>query len=164
MSDAELDQVAAWLLREDPRGERFAIVLRKTLDQLYDGQHTGRYRWAQLYKTEKTHCGSLVEINLQRAFRFDNGERMDYRIAGFEVDCKYSQTLGRWMIPREAVGHLCLLVWADDQQSKWSVGLIRIDKRFLNKGNQDLKRTINSAGCTRIRWLFNEKSLPPNGP
>ncbi len=47
---------------------------------LLDGQHTGRYRWDQLHKTEKTHFGTLVEINLQRAFGFDDGMTMDFAI------------------------------------------------------------------------------------
>jgi Restriction endonuclease NaeI len=56
--------VAAYLLAEDPRGRRFAAALRRTIDMLLDGQHTGRYRWEELHKTEKTHAGTLVEINL----------------------------------------------------------------------------------------------------
>ena len=73
---------------------------------LLDGQHTGRYRWDQLYKTEKTHFGTLVEINLQRAFGFADGQSMDFAIRGIDVDCKYSQSRGDWMIPPEAMGQL----------------------------------------------------------
>lgn len=69
---------------------------------LLDGQHTGRFRWDQLYKTEKAHAGTLIEINLQREFGFGDGLEMDYRIAGIDVDCKFSQTRGAWMIPPEA--------------------------------------------------------------
>src|SRR5215213_10097391 len=92
--DGELDAVLADLLHRDPDGSRTARVLRNTLDQLYDGQRTRRYRWDQLYKTEKTHCGTLVEINLQREFRFTDGGTLDYCLAGVEVDCKFSQSLG----------------------------------------------------------------------
>ena len=67
-ADPELDLVQAELYRLDPRGRRFAAVLRDTLDQLYDGQHTGRWNYDQLHKTEKTHMGTLVEINLHRRF------------------------------------------------------------------------------------------------
>ena len=62
--DAELEAVKAEILKLDPNGIRTAQVLRDTFDQLYDGQRTGRYRVDQLHKTEKTHCGTLVEINL----------------------------------------------------------------------------------------------------
>jgi hypothetical protein len=50
----ELAAVAAEVRKLDPCGTRTARVLRETFDQLYDGQRTGRYRWDQLYKTEKT--------------------------------------------------------------------------------------------------------------
>src|SRR6478609_7224287 len=94
--DDARDAIVAAFRAADPDGQRAARVFRDTLDQLYDGQHSGRYRWDQLYKTEKTHCGTLVEINLHREFRFENGQVMDYRIAQVEADCKYSQTLGGW--------------------------------------------------------------------
>jgi hypothetical protein len=159
----ELEAVAQEILHMDLQGSRIGTVLRDTLDQLYDGQRTGRYRWDQLYKTEKTHCGTIVEINLHREFQFADGQTMDYLIAGVEVDCKYSQSLTGWMIPREAMGHLCLLVWADDVKAQWSLGLVRITGERLNPGNnQDSKKSLNSAGRAGIRWLFQRCPLPPN--
>jgi hypothetical protein len=119
-SDAELDAVEAELHRLDPAGDQVAAVLRDTLDQLYDGQHTGRWNYDQLHKTEKTHMGTLVEINLHRQFGFADGDATDYRIAGIEVDCKYSMTYGGWELPPEAIGHLCLLITANDETSTWS--------------------------------------------
>jgi Restriction endonuclease NaeI len=92
--DAELTAVAAEIRSFDLDGSRTARVIRNTFDQLYDGQRTGRYRWDQLYKTEKTHCGTLLEINLQREFKFSDGPTLDYLIGGVDVDCKYSQTIG----------------------------------------------------------------------
>ena len=62
--DGERDRVAEHLLALDPAGQRFGRALRRTIDMLLDGQHTGRYRWDQLHKTEKTHACTLVEINL----------------------------------------------------------------------------------------------------
>jgi hypothetical protein len=131
---------------------------------LYDGQRTGRYRWDQLYKTEKTHCGTLVEINFQRKFKFHDGSKLDYEIAGYEVDCKYSQTLGAWMIPPEVHGHLCLLVWAEDNQCpRWSMGLVRVSPDRLNAGgNRDAKSTLNGVGRESITWLTENAPLPPN--
>jgi hypothetical protein len=80
-ADPELDAVQAELYRLDPSGDQVAAVLRDTLDQLYDGQHTGRWSYEQLRKTEKTHMGTLVEINLHRQFGFEDGDVTDYRIA-----------------------------------------------------------------------------------
>lgn len=159
----ELLAVKAHLLQDDPDGRRFGRVLRHTFDQLFNGEVTGRYAWEQLRQTEKTHAGSMVEINLHRAFDFDDGILMDYRIAGIEVDCKYSQTFGQWMIPPEATGHLCLLVWADDNQSRWSAGLLRIHRNLLNGGeNRDLKTTIKASARRQIEWLWWNAPLPEN--
>ena len=161
--DSELETVVSEIQRMDPTGSRIARVLRESFDQIYDGQRSGHYRWDQLHKTEKTHFGTLVEINLNHEFRFGEGHTMDYSIAGVEVDCKYSQTIGGWMIPREAIDHLCLLVWADDEQGVWSLGIIRITANILNSGkNLDSKRTISAANRVGIRWIFDKSALPPN--
>ena len=153
-SDLALHTVSDQILRIDPTGERIGTVLRETIDQLYDGQRTGRYRWEQLLKTEKTHCGTLVEINLHRAFNFADGTKLDYKIAGNEVDCKYSQKLGGWMIPPEAHGELCLLVWASDELSKWNIGIVRAHPHFLGGKNRDGKSTLNQEGRLAIHWLY----------
>lgn len=163
MKDTELDQVLAEYQGQDPDGQKTADVLRATFDQLYDGQRTGRYRWDQLHKTERTHGGTLVEINLQRRFGFADGQQLDYRIADIEVDCKYSQSLGGWMIPPEAVGQICLLAWASDEKGVWSLGLVRATADKLNGGkNRDLKSTLSAKGRDEIRWLFERAELPPN--
>ena len=39
---------------------------------------------------------------------------LDYAIAAADVDCKYSQELYGWMIPPEAIDHLCLVLSAVD--------------------------------------------------
>ncbi|MFD9563646.1 NaeI family type II restriction endonuclease [Streptomyces sp. NPDC059994] len=161
--DPELAAVYESLRQADPTGQRFAAVLRDTIDQLLNGEVTGRYDWKTLFKTEKTHAGTVVEINLQREFKFDDGIDMDYRIAGTDVDCKYSQAFGGWMIPPEAMGHLCLLVWADDCKSRWSAGLLRIEPEWLNKGNnRDLKLTVKAEHRNKILWLWHEAELPEN--
>lgn len=163
MNDGALEEVYSELKAADPDGSRMARTIRNTLDQLYDGQHTGRYRWDQLHKTEKTHCGTLVEINLQRDFSFADGIKLDYSIAGHEVDCKYSQTSGSWMIPNEARDELCLVVTASDTASDWSAGLVRMTESSLSPGrNRDAKTTLNALGRQAIRWLQHHAALPPN--
>ncbi|MFE2550711.1 NaeI family type II restriction endonuclease [Streptomyces sp. NPDC059355] len=161
--DPELALVYSQLRQLDPAGQRFATVLRDTIDQLLHGEVTGRYDWKSLFKTEKTHAGTVVEINLQREFAFEDGVDMDYRIGGVDVDCKYSQKFGGWMIPPEAVGHLCLLVWADDKESLWSAGLLRIAPELLNGGsNRDMKLTVKAEHRAKILWLWRDAALPEN--
>ncbi|OIV38308.1 restriction endonuclease [Mangrovactinospora gilvigrisea] len=161
--DSEIEQVRIELQALDPDGRRFAAAIRRTFDMLLDGRNTGRFRWEQLFKTEKTHCGTLVEINLQREFGFDGGQSMDYSVTGIDVDCKYSQAMWHWTIPPEAIGHICLLVWADDQAGIWSAGLARITDDILNQGrNRDGKSTIRAAKRGRITWLHRDATLPEN--
>jgi hypothetical protein len=153
--DAELDAVEAELYRLDPAGDQVATVLRDTLDQLYDGQRTGRWKYDQLHKTEKTYMGTLVEINLHRQFGFDDGDVTDYRIAGIEVDCKYSMTYGGWELPPEAIDHLCLLITASDEASSWSASLIRVREGYLrDRGNRDSKRQLSATGRGYVRQLW----------
>ena len=162
--DPELDAVEAELYRLDRTGDTVATVIRDTFDQLYDGQHTGRYSFEELHKTEKTHMGTLIEINLHRAFDFEDGDATDYRIAGVEVDCKYSMTPGKWMLPPEVMGQLALLITADDQTSSWRSGLIRVREEVLASArNRDAKGWLSSAGLERIRWLWpHHPGLAPN--
>ncbi len=162
MADAALDTVLKRVRALDPTGERFDRVIRATYDQLYDGQRTGRYRWEQLHKTEKTHFGTLVEINVQREFGLDDGVVLDYRIAGEDVDCKFSHT-AQWMLPPEAVGRLCLVITASDVSSQFSVGLVRADMENLRVGrNRDAKASLSAAGAQEISWLHRGAALTPN--
>jgi Restriction endonuclease NaeI len=154
-TDLPLSAVEAELHRLDPTGAAVAGVLRDTFDQLYDGQHSGRWAYEQLRKTEKTHMGTLVEINLHRRFGFDDGDATDYRIAGVEVDCKYSMSYGGWELPPEAVGHICLLVTANDADASWTAGLIRVRETNLRgAANRDAKRQLTALSRPRIRELW----------
>ncbi|MEV6718751.1 NaeI family type II restriction endonuclease [Lentzea sp. NPDC051208] len=154
VSDAELELVRWELCTLDPDGARFAAVLRATYDQLYDGQRTGRWDYNQLHKTEKTHMGTLVEINLHREFGFGDGVDTDYQIAGVEVDCKFSRSWGEWMLPPESWNHICLVVWASDAESAWSAGLVRVHADQLMAANRDNKRKLNSKGRSAVVPLW----------
>jgi len=161
-NDSPLEEVLKWIIDQDPSGKRMANVFRETFDQLYDGQRTGRYRWDQLYKTEKTHFGTLIEINLQREFEFSDGLVMDYQIAGHEVDCKYSATAS-WMLPPESIDQLILGSVASDENSTWSMGLVRATVENRNVGkNRDQKGTLSSMGKRRIQWIRKDAPMPPN--
>ena len=77
------DEIQAILIETfkgaDPLGSRFGRVFRESFDQIYDGQHTGRFSVNQLSKTEAAHLGSIVEINIRREFKdiIEDGEAMD---------------------------------------------------------------------------------------
>jgi hypothetical protein len=161
--DPELAAVAAELTALDADGARMAAAIRGALDMLLDGQHTGRYRWDQLHKTEKTHAGTLVEIALARALHLADGTALDYTIAGADVDCKFSHRVGGWMIPPEADGKLLLLVQASDEDGTWCAGLLRATEENLRPaGNRDLKRALNDRGRAAVSWLHARAPLQEN--
>jgi len=161
-ADPAIAEVRTQLLALDPNGSRMAEVFRRTFDQLYDGQHTGRYKLDQLFKTEKTHFGTLIEINLQRELKLNDGDTLDFKIAGCEVDCKYSHT-GGWMLPIESFDQIVLVTQADDLQSTWSAGLVRVTERNRRTSeNRDRKTGLNTHGRDDISWLFRDAQMPPN--
>ena len=166
--DPARDEVVAAFQAADPDGERAAAVFRATFDQLYDGQRTGRYSWDQLYKTEKTHYGTLLEINLRRAFDdviddTADDHPLDYLIRGHDVDCKYSQSMGGWMLPPECFGHLLIVATASDLRGKWSLGVVRASDENRRRGkNRDAKASLSARGTKQIEWIRFDAALPPN--
>ena len=161
--DPPLDEVEEELQVLDPQGIRWASVFRHTYDVIYNGHETGRYRWDQLMKTEKTHFGTLFEIFAQREFEFEGGKATDFSIAGHEVDAKWSQSLHGWMLPPEVFDELALVATANDQSSTWSLGLVRISEDARReKSNRDKKTQLNELGRASIRWLWFEAPLRPN--
>ncbi|PWK35846.1 NaeI family type II restriction endonuclease [Actinoplanes xinjiangensis] len=166
-ADPEVWAVRDAILAEDPDGVRMGYAIREALDQIYDGQRTGRWDYTQLLKTEKTHVGTLVEIWLQREFGFQDGEELDYRIAGVDVDCRWSLNLYDWEIPQEMYSRgdkIALVVWANEYTARWAAGLVRIGEAVLRPlGRQrDGKRRLNDHGRDRILWMHPGVDLVKN--
>lgn len=162
-SDPGLSHVANWFRRRDNLEQRFSAVLRQSIDEVLDGQRTGRFDIDTAEKTEKTYLGTKVEIVCRAEFGLGRGlQRMDYRVADEDVDAKFSLS-GNWMIPREAMGHICLLMEASDVNATFNIGLARIRNEILTGGsNQDGKRSISKEGKNRIEWLIRNGSLVEN--
>ncbi len=162
-NDAALDRAAGWFRAQPYIAQRFGEAIRQSFDEVFDGQRTGRYSLGQLSKVEKTYIGTKVEIVVQAEFGLQRGRRMDYLVAGEEIDAKWSMRSGGWMIPREAVGELCLCMTADDARSTFSVGIVRADEVQLRSSkNQDKKRRLSDHGLTAMHWLERDGQLAEN--
>jgi hypothetical protein len=160
--DPALEEVVGWFLKQGDLQGKFGSILRQSIDEVLDGQRTGRYDIDLTEKTEKTYLGTKVEIVVRAAFDLPRGVRMDYVVAGHDVDSKFSMR-GSWSIPTEAMGHICLLTSADDHKGLFDVGLVRITPEILNRGrNKDQKTTITAAAKKSIFWLAHRAPLPPN--
>ena len=161
--DVGLNRAVDWFRQQPDMADRFAGAIRRSLDEVFDGHRTGRYSLDQLSKVEKTYVGTKVEIIVQAEFGLQRGHRMDYLVAGEEVDAKWSMRSGGWMIPVEAVGELCLCITADDAKSTFSVGLVRAEAARLRVNeNQDKKRRLNDEGMSSMAWLKREGRLVEN--
>jgi Restriction endonuclease NaeI len=161
-SDEALGSVVRFFLERHGFAQQAAEVLRRALDEVIDGMRTGRWSVDALEKTEKTYIGTKVEILFKFDFELFDGEKLDTRIQGVEVDIKCT-VLRNWMIPKEAVGEVCLLVRIDDARSKFWIGLIRAGKSVLRTGeNRDGKASLSAEGQKSIRWIVKEGALPEN--
>lgn len=165
--DPDLWRVRDALLKEDPEGIRVNYALREALDQIYDGQRTGRWDYTQLSKTEKTHVGTLVELWLQREFAFPDGVELDFSISGVDVDCKWSLNLYDWEIPLEMYSRgdkIALVVWANEYSARWALGLVRVGEDVLRPAGRqrDGKRRLSPDGRDRILWVHDGKDLLRN--
>lgn len=179
-----LAPIAAWFDAATDARDRFRWALRDSLDELLDGQRTGRWAYQHLSKTEKTHLGTVVEVNLTKEFDFPNGVDLDWQIESRDIDCKFSKDLGGWEIPMEMylcddhgdrqgkADHPALLTWFDDTTSRWAAGLVTItDERLRWKVgglertyNRDNKRSLASDAAQYVYWLWGgmQEDLPHN--
>jgi hypothetical protein len=184
----DLATIANWFERQPDSRERFRWALRDSLDELLDGQRTGRWAYQHLSKTEKTYLGTAVEVNLTKEFEIPNGKDLDWRISNIDLDCKFSKDLGSWEIPMEM--YLCedhgerqgvanqpaLLTWFNDDTNQWAAGLIvvtdqrlrwRVDKTSgeqVRAYNRDNKRRLATIAAPEVFWLWGglQTDLPRN--
>ena len=130
------------------------------MDYVIDGKRMGRTRLAEAEKAEKTIFGMKVEAYLGYEFNWPRGSHLDFRLDSVEFDSK--ATIGStWMIPREAVGKICLLTRISESDNVFYAGLLRTDLVMLTAGsNQDKKRSVSSVGRDNILWLIFEGEIP----
>ena len=160
--DAALDAVEKELRSKPQLEEAVSGAIRDSFDTVMDGQRTMRWSLSQLAKTEKTHLGTQVEIELKKRLELPDGERLDTRIADQDVDIKFSIN-DDWMIPTEAIGKICILVSADDEKSTFSIGVIRTTNERLRPGeNKDRKRSLSAQGKKEIHWFVRDGKLKEN--
>ncbi len=185
----DLAPFVEWFNEQPEARERFRWALRDSLDELLDGQRTGRWAYQHLTKTEKTYLGTAVEVNLTKEFAIANGADLDWSIADLDIDCKFSKDLGGWEIPMEMylcgdhgerggrANHAAVVTWMNDDTSQWAAGIVRItDGRLRWKKataansdrvrayNRDNKRKLSDTAKSDVYWLWGglQTDLPTN--
>ncbi|MET9378836.1 NaeI family type II restriction endonuclease [Streptomyces sp. NPDC002992] len=155
-----LEEVISFLREVPGLQQRTASSLRAAFDSVLDGERTGRYDLATLGKAEKTYLGSRVEHYLWEAWGLTKNSANN-RLR--EVPLRFTWT-STWMLGPEHVGRVCLLMRANESDSRWSLGVLDAKPEHLNRlnGNRDGKTTLSAAGRAAIRWLVEDASLPEN--
>jgi Restriction endonuclease NaeI len=144
--------------------EKLRSFFRSAIDEVIDTARTGRFFLSDLEKTEKTYLGTKFEMLLRDWLQVPHGVTLDLLIGGEEVDVK-STTIGKsgWMIPREAVDQLCILLRVNEKKSHCAVGLVRARMAYLRLGkNQDKKTSLSAAGTQNIWWVVQHFPYTPN--
>lgn len=160
--DPQVSAVVDFFLQWNGFAAQAATTLRRALDEVIDGMRTGRWSVDLLEKTEKTYIGTKVEILFKFEFELDDGSTLDTSIQGHEVDIKCT-VLRDWMIPKEAVNKLCLLVRIDEKRSRYWIGVVRASSELLRKSaNRDGKTSLSAEGRKSIKWLVEAGELPVN--
>lgn len=136
-------------------------LLREVVDDVIQTPRTGRRSYDELEKTEKTYIGTRVEIMLRALLSLPRG-RLDAVVLGHDTDIKH--TMGdNWMIPSEALGHVCILIAADELRARCYFGLFVARPEYLTgAGNRDGKKSLSASGKAHVLWIFSDHPYPPN--
>lgn len=162
-SDAGLRAVEGALRGMPNFRQLTARALRRALDSVLDGGRTGRFDVKALGTAEKVYISTKITHEIMGAWGFRPGAGPGLFIKGEKVTLK--ATMGRtWAVAPDELGTLCLLVSADDQHSRWSLGLLRIGPEHLIRavGNRDGKRMLSASGRQAAMWFFQDQPLPEN--
>jgi hypothetical protein len=138
-------------------------IIRDSIDRVIQTPKTGRRFYDDLEPTEKTYIGTCVEIELRSGLSLRRGPSMDLLVAGHDTDVKFSRLFGGWMIPEEAYGKACILISANDEISRFYMGLLVAHVEYLRIGkNKDKKLGLKAAERNNILWLFQDEPYTEN--
>ncbi|RYD74729.1 MAG: hypothetical protein EOP84_19435 [Verrucomicrobiaceae bacterium] len=141
-----------------------AQVIREAVLHVLDGAGS----FDELEGCEKTTFGIKFEKRFLRALALpqkvskkNNPHKLalDTQVAGLPLDIKTTLGGSTWMIPRECLGHHCLVLRVDWRRERFRVGLVKTDVETVTKGkNQDKKHSLSKAGKQAIHWIGPDQS------
>lgn len=166
VQDPEIHHIKGSIQRADPDGTRCGRLIRQALDQAYDGRRTGRWDLTQLTKAEKANIGPLIEVWLQRVLNLDDGITTSLQIAGYDVACTWSERIDGWTLDRPVPERRelpYLVIWANEETSRFSLGLLRPGPESRGVASMDRGRPrLSQVGIDQILWIFDGCALPAN--
>lgn len=163
--DQALDAIEAWWRSQDRVRERLAEGIRRSMDEVLDGQRTGRFRIEQLTGVERSYLETKVQIVLRDAFDVPQGpspKKLAFSLDAHATGCCFSLDSNRWSAPKASVGDVSALICASDADAVFSFGLLRCRTEDVATRSRDGRRRVNEHGLARIRWLWHDESMPDN--
>lgn len=165
--DDEMEYVKRWFGAVPNLSMLLGHVLRGAIDDVLDTFRTGRFDIVgdDVGKTEKSHVGTRAEIRLISELAVPRGRVLDMDLGhGVEVDVKHTLK-SSWMIPREAVGRICLCLRTNDRSGWYSAFIVRADEELLGgraEGNGDRKRGLTASSRALAPLVPDRSPLPEN--
>jgi hypothetical protein len=161
--DVDLQIVHAWLMSH-PVESLLTGAVDDAIQYVLDGARTWRFdlNSNEVDSDERRTVGTKLQYRIIAAFGLVKEAPLDTSILGIPVELK-ATVGGNWMIPREGQCQMCLLVQVDTRNDRHRAFLMRPHRIWLNRGNQDKKRTITKASLDQyavplIAWT----PLPTN--
>ncbi|WP_331453751.1 NaeI family type II restriction endonuclease [Streptomyces sp. SS162] len=150
--DAELLMAARLFADADPDGRLMAAALRKSIDSVLDPERTGRYDPNDLDEREKSLISALLEQELRASFPGLPGFWLRLFLSGHD-----------WAFPQIWDNGICLLVRADEEHARWSVGLLRTRPGMtVAPVNRDAPSPLTTEAREAVLWLHRSAPLREN--
>ncbi|WP_374984787.1 NaeI family type II restriction endonuclease [Streptomyces fradiae] len=150
--DAELLMAARLFGDADPDGRLMAAALRESIDSVLDPEGTGRYDPNDLDEREKALVGLRLERELRASFPGLPGFWLRLFLSGHD-----------WAFPQAGDGGICLLVRADEEHARWSVGLLRTRPGMtVAPVHRDAPSPLTPEARRAVLWLHRSAPLREN--
>jgi hypothetical protein len=163
VDDVDLRTVYGWLAARDlPRLLTGAV--NDAVEYVLDGARTWRFDLtaSDVDSDERRSVGTKLQYRVISAFKLIKEPPLDTTVLGIPLELK--GTIGRtWMIPREGQCEICLLIKVDAGNDRHRAYLMRTHRLWLNKPNQDQKRSIRADALEKFAIpLIPWTALPAN--
>ncbi|UGT63782.1 NaeI family type II restriction endonuclease [Nocardia asteroides] len=161
--DEELQRVLSWL-QERPLEQLFTTAVDQAVQYVLDGARTWRFdlNSTEVDSDERASVGTKLQYHVIAALGLIKEKPLDTTIADIAVELK-GTVRTNWMIPREGQCQICMLFQVDAANDRHRAFLMRTHRVWLNRGNQDMKRSIRQDALnTYAVPLLDWTPLPRN--
>lgn len=164
LGDPELRVVRDWLLALDGLSKLIGDAVEDAMYYVLDGWRTHRFDLLdkRVDSDERRALGTKLQYHVLENLGLPKLKHPDTEILGIGVEIK--GTVGRtWMIPTEGQCGITLLIRLDIHKRTHGSWLMRTHRVWLNRPNQDGKRSIASRALAEFAIsVYDRARLRPN--